>query len=263
MTVSSWISATGGSCSHRRAGLGGPDQAIRLIGSTPPAWTGLGPSPTAACLELGLRRLPHHRVVFGVDEPTYLSTHCPPADLAPPGHAVVHVMRYQPVDDTMPADAQRALLREVVASAGIDGDDIVEERFLARMVVDRSPADGRRRGPGRSPPVDGGRPPRRARGRRLGRPDRAAQRRRRGERREAGRLAADRDDEDGGGMSASPPTCLRSTTRSSRSARACSASPTGSPARAPTPRTSCRTPGCAGSAPSGPRSSAPRRGSPR
>jgi len=114
---------------------GGPDQAIRLIGSPPPGWTGLGPSPTAACLELGLRRLPHHRVVFGVDEPTYLSTHCPPADLAPPGHAVVHVMRYQPVDDTMPVDDQRALLHEVATSAGIDADDIVEERFLARMVV--------------------------------------------------------------------------------------------------------------------------------
>jgi len=114
---------------------GGPDQAIRLLGSTPAAWTRLGPSPTAACLELGLRRLPRHRVVFGVDEPTYLSTHCPPADLAPPGHAVVHVMRYQPVDDTMPADEQRALLHDVAASAGIDADDIVEQRFLARMVV--------------------------------------------------------------------------------------------------------------------------------
>jgi phytoene dehydrogenase-like protein len=114
---------------------GGPDQAIRLLGSTPAAWTRLGPSPTAACLELGLRRMPHHRVVFGVDEPTYLSTHCPPADLAPPGHAVVHVMRYQPVDDTMRADDQRQLLHAVATSAGIDADDIVEERFLARMVV--------------------------------------------------------------------------------------------------------------------------------
>lgn len=120
---------------HVVIAAGGPEAAAHLLGGTPAAWRDLGPSPSAACLELGLRRLPRHRVVFGVDEPTYLSTHCPPANLAPPGHAVVHVMRYQPVNDAMPADEQHALLREVATSAGIASDDIVEERFLARMVV--------------------------------------------------------------------------------------------------------------------------------
>jgi phytoene dehydrogenase-like protein len=114
---------------------GGPDAAGHLLPERPAAWDGLGPAATVACLELGLRRAPHHKGVFAVDEPLYLNTHCPPADLAPPGGAVVHAMRYQPVGDTMPAADQQRVLRELAADAGVTDDDIVEERFLAHMVV--------------------------------------------------------------------------------------------------------------------------------
>ena len=82
--------------------------------------------------------------------PLYLSTHCPPADLAPPGHAVVHVMRYQPVDDTMPADDQRA------AAPRRRHQRRHRRRRHRRGAVprphgrDRPPADGRRRRPGRA-----------------------------------------------------------------------------------------------------------------
>jgi phytoene dehydrogenase-like protein len=113
---------------------GGPDAAAQLLPERP-AWGDLGPASTVACLELGLRRAPQHKGVFAVDEPLYLNTHCPPADLAPAGGVVVHAMRYQPVGDTMPAAEQQALLRGLAADAGITDDDIVEERFLARMVV--------------------------------------------------------------------------------------------------------------------------------
>jgi len=114
---------------------GGPDAAAQLLPERPAAWDGLGPASTVACLELGLRRPPRHKGVFVVDQPLYLNTHCPPADLAPPGGAVVHAMRYQPVGDTMPAAHQERLLRELAADAGVIEDDIVEERFLAHMVV--------------------------------------------------------------------------------------------------------------------------------
>jgi len=85
---------------------------------------------TAACLDLGLRgdRPP---VVFGLDEPWYLSPHSPPGDLAPPDGAVVHALRYGARD----ARSDRAELVELARTAGVGEAQVVEERFLARMVV--------------------------------------------------------------------------------------------------------------------------------
>ncbi len=112
-----------------------PDVAVRLLGEVPASWPVLGPPITAACLELGLRRAPDRRFIMGIDEPTYLSTHAPPARLAPPGHAVVHAMRYQrPASATSAADDRRTL-DDLVAQAGIGSEDIAVERFLATMVV--------------------------------------------------------------------------------------------------------------------------------
>jgi phytoene dehydrogenase-like protein len=114
---------------------GGPDVAERLLGAPVPGVDRLTAPVTAACLELGLRRVPRHRVVFGIDEPLYLSTHCPPARLAPPGHAVLHVMRNHHADEALDANEQRAWLLAAARQAGVDPGDVVEERFLARMVV--------------------------------------------------------------------------------------------------------------------------------
>lgn len=114
---------------------GGPDVAAALLPQRPSSWGPLAPPVTAACLELGIRGLPEHRFALGIDEPLYGSTHCPPADLAPEGHAVVHLMRYQPVDDDLPASVQRERLEQLAATMGITRGRIVEERFLARMVV--------------------------------------------------------------------------------------------------------------------------------
>jgi phytoene dehydrogenase-like protein len=108
---------------------GGPDAARRLL-PVEPAWPELGPPVTAACLDLGLQRC-HPPVVFGLDEPLYLSRHSPPGDLAPEGKAMVHVMRYGARD----ARLDRTELRTYARLAGIGDDHIVEERFLAGMVV--------------------------------------------------------------------------------------------------------------------------------
>jgi phytoene dehydrogenase-like protein len=115
--------------------VGPPDAAAALLPGRPASWDRLAPPVTAACLELGIRGLPAHRFALGIDEPVYGSTHAPPADLAPDGHAVVHLMRYQPADDDQPASAQRTRLHDVAARMGIAPEAIVEERFLARMVV--------------------------------------------------------------------------------------------------------------------------------
>jgi phytoene dehydrogenase-like protein len=108
---------------------GSPAAAGKLL-PIDPGWTKLGAPVTAACLDLGLRE---HRpaLLFGLDEPLYLSRHCPPGDLAPRGGSVVHVMRYGAGD----ARVDRAELRGFARLAEITDDQIVEERFLAGMVV--------------------------------------------------------------------------------------------------------------------------------
>ncbi len=114
---------------------GGPDAAAALLPKRPGSWGPLTPPVTAACLELGIRGLPVHRFALGIDEPVYGSTHAPPADLAPAGHSVVHLLRYQPFSDDRSPDQQRSGLHQLAARMGITPDMVVQERFLARMVV--------------------------------------------------------------------------------------------------------------------------------
>ena len=64
-------------------------------------------------------------------EPLYLSTHSPSADLAPAGCALVHLMRY----GTRDAATDRSDLWALARTAGIREDDVIEQRFLARMIV--------------------------------------------------------------------------------------------------------------------------------
>ena len=123
------------SASSAIVAVGTPDAAAALLSDPPASWSDLAPPVTAACLELGVRGLPTHRFAVGVDEPLYGSTHAPPADLAPPGHAVVHLMRYQRAGEDVPATAQRARLEALAVQMGIAPSSVVEERFLARMVV--------------------------------------------------------------------------------------------------------------------------------
>lgn len=108
---------------------GGPDAARAILPGLP-EWT-LGVPATAACLDLGLRRCPTTKVAFGLDEPLYLSTHSPGARLAPPGGAVVHVMRYGARTSAEDREALWALARR----CGISRQDVVVERFLHEMTV--------------------------------------------------------------------------------------------------------------------------------
>jgi phytoene dehydrogenase-like protein len=108
----------------------GSPAAVRTLLPVDPGWPDLGPPVTAACLDLGLEG--HGpSLTFGLDEPLYLSPHSPPGDLAPPGGSVVHVMRY----GAREAEVDRSELRRYAGLAGITDDQIVQERFLANMVV--------------------------------------------------------------------------------------------------------------------------------
>ncbi len=81
-----------------------------------------------------MTRAPVHPVVFGVDEPWYLSTHGPAAaGLAPKGQALVTVMRYLPPEQD--GRSFEAALGEFARSTGIDDDDVVMRRYLHRMTA--------------------------------------------------------------------------------------------------------------------------------
>ena len=93
----------------------------------------VGPEIEAACLDLGVSGHPEPAVLFGLDEPLYLSDHGAAAALAPDGHSVVHVARYL----TGPDDelGTREALERHAALAGLTADRVVESRYLARMTV--------------------------------------------------------------------------------------------------------------------------------
>jgi len=115
------------------AGL--PDACAALLPTRPAAWAGLGPPLRIACLDLGLAEAPQATALFGVDRPLYLVRHSPPADLAPPGGAVVHAMRYLHAAEKPTAAAARAELEEHCRLAGIDPAAAEEVRYLHRMVA--------------------------------------------------------------------------------------------------------------------------------
>jgi len=114
---------------------GTPEADAALLPERPAAWSGLGPPVRAACLDLGLAEVPATGVLLGIDRPLYLIRHAPPAELAPPGAAVVHGLWYLRSDeDPSPAEAQ-AFLGEHCRVAGIDPDTAEEQRYLHRMVA--------------------------------------------------------------------------------------------------------------------------------
>ena len=113
---------------------GTPQAAAAVLGRPP---FDVGASIEAACLDLGVRRAAKPGFLLGIDQPLYLSNHCPPARLAPEGRFVVHVARYLAAHDDLSPAAQRAELAQHAALAGI----AVEEgsgdaaRYLHRMTV--------------------------------------------------------------------------------------------------------------------------------
>lgn len=109
----------------------GTPEATRSLLPTDPGWGELGGPATAACLDVGVARVPTPGSVLGVDEPLFGNTQSPPARLAPCGQAVVGVVRYQ----ARSAAEDRPQLDDHLRQVGVAATDIVTSRFLARMVV--------------------------------------------------------------------------------------------------------------------------------
>ena len=135
---------------------GGPAACRSLLAATPPppAWSAVGPDIVASCLDIAASRDADPPILFGVDVPLYLSTHCPPAQLAPAGTTIVHVMRYGGAAE--PA-AGRAELTALAGRVGLDESVISEQRYLHRMTVIHGRPDVERGLAGRAPVAVGDR----------------------------------------------------------------------------------------------------------
>jgi phytoene dehydrogenase-like protein len=123
--------AAGTLTSHRVVVANGGPSAVRRLLPVDPGWGALGPPVTAACLDLGVRRLPEPGYVLSLDEPVYVTVQAPPARQAPAGGAVVAALRY----GARSASMDRPELQALVATAGVDDADVVTRRFLASMTV--------------------------------------------------------------------------------------------------------------------------------
>lgn len=120
--------------------VGGPQSTAALLPADP-GWGDLGQPVTAACLDVGVHRVPSPGYVVSLDEPLYGTTQSPPARQAPDGGAVVGVIRY----GARSADLDRPQLEAHLREVGVGDDDIATSRMLARMVVSTTsphPANG-------------------------------------------------------------------------------------------------------------------------
>ncbi len=116
---------------HRVVVANGGPAAVRRLLASEPDWGGLGPPVTAACLDLGLSRVPEPGYVLSLDDPLYATVQSPPARQAARGGAVMAIIRY----GARSATQDRPQLEELMTTAGAGRDDVVVRRFLAHMTV--------------------------------------------------------------------------------------------------------------------------------
>lgn len=117
-----------------------PNVAAALAGDASPMLAraaGEAVPVKAACLDLGLERLPEPRRTFavGIDRPYYFSVHSAVARLAPEGKVVVHVAKYLGPDAGDPK-AVRSELESFCDVVQPGWRDVVaHERYLPAMMV--------------------------------------------------------------------------------------------------------------------------------
>jgi phytoene dehydrogenase-like protein len=109
----------------------GNPQAARAILADVPDWGPLGEPVTAACLDAGVHGVPTPGYVVGIDDPLYGTVQSPPARQSSAGTSVVGIIRYGARSAAQDRDDLQAHLREM----GVADQDVVERRFLARMIV--------------------------------------------------------------------------------------------------------------------------------
>lgn len=102
------------------------------------AWAGAAIPVKAACLDVGLARLPDPRATFalGVDRPLYLSVHSAVAQLAPQGRAAICVAKYLSASNGSDPKSDERELEGLLDTVHPGWRDyLVQRRFLPNMVV--------------------------------------------------------------------------------------------------------------------------------
>lgn len=101
----------------------------------------VGPPAHTASLDLGLSRAPDLDFVLGGDKSLYFSNHSVSANVAPKGQHLVSVAAYLGgsghgcFPDTDQDPFERSALDDFATVCGVRKDDIVESRYLRRMVA--------------------------------------------------------------------------------------------------------------------------------
>lgn len=101
-------------------------------------WAATARPVKAACLDIGLARLPRPcaRFALGIDRPLYFSVHSAVAKLAPADGAVIHVAKYLHPTARMEPKADERELEEVLDLMQPGWREVVvERRFLPSMTV--------------------------------------------------------------------------------------------------------------------------------
>jgi phytoene dehydrogenase-like protein len=121
---------------------GGPDEVTALLdvrAAAPlAAWAEAAMPVRAACLDVGLSRLPVAGATFalGIDEPVYASVHSAVAKLHPSDGVVIHVAKYLPVGSDGDARADERQLEGVLDLLQPGWRSaVVARRFLPELVV--------------------------------------------------------------------------------------------------------------------------------
>lgn len=126
---------------------GSPTEAVTLVQSEAKAlmqkWAATARPVKAACLDIGLARLPQPRARFtlGIDRPLYFSVHSAVAKLAPEGGAVIHAAKYlNPTARTDPKADERELEEALDIMQPGWREVVAERRFLPSMTVSHAVA---------------------------------------------------------------------------------------------------------------------------
>jgi phytoene dehydrogenase-like protein len=119
-----------------------PREAASLVDGATRAtldrWAAAATPVRAACLDLGLARLPRPRSRFalGIDRPLYLSVHSAVANLAAPGQALVQVAKYLPTSGSDDPAADERELEQLLDLVQPGWREVtLTRRYLPRMVV--------------------------------------------------------------------------------------------------------------------------------
>jgi phytoene dehydrogenase-like protein len=119
-----------------------PQLAASLVenseGTSLARWAAESIPVKAACLDIALSRLPVAKATFalGIDKPLYLSVHSAAAHLAPDGGALIHLLKYLPVNQeeaSEPVEGELEQLLELIQPGW--RDVLVHRRFLPSVVV--------------------------------------------------------------------------------------------------------------------------------